>query len=141
TNPADATSQVVGVYDPDLVGKLARVLALMDVERALVVHGSGLDEIGLHGETTVAEMRGDDVDEYTVEPADLGLEEQPIEDVAGGSPEENARYLQNIFNGKETGARRDIVLANSMEEGVEVARNAIDEGKTTRKLEQLAETQ
>src|SRR6056297_1871051 len=60
TNPAGADAQVVGVYDPDLVPVLASALARMDVERALVVHGDGLDEFALHGPSTVAELHADD---------------------------------------------------------------------------------
>jgi anthranilate phosphoribosyltransferase len=125
----------------------------MDVESALVVHGAGMDEIALHGETTVAEVRGDDVEEYTLVPDDVGLEEASPEDVAGGSPEENARHLRRIFEREETGAKRDIVLANSgaalyvsgiapsLKEGVEIARDAIEEGHAEEKLHQLVETQ
>jgi anthranilate phosphoribosyltransferase len=153
TNPAGADAQVVGVYDAELVPLMARSLAHMDVEHALVVHGAGMDEIALHGETTVAEVRGDGVEEYALAPADVGLEEAPAEEVAGGSPEENARHLRRIFEGKETGAKRNIVLANSgaalyvagvassIEEGIETARNAIEGGLATEKLRALAETQ
>ena len=153
TNPAGADAQVVGVYDAELVPLMARSLAHMDVESALVVHGAGMDEIALHGETTVAEVRGDDVEEYTLVPDDVGLEEASPEDVAGGSPEENARHLRRIFEREETGAKRDIVLANSgaalyvsgiapsLEEGVEIARDAIEEGHAEEKLHQLVETQ
>ncbi len=153
TNPAGADAQVVGVYDEDLVPLMARSLAHMEVDRALVVHGAGMDEIALHGETTVAEVDGEAVEEYTLVPGELGLDEASPEDVAGGSPEENARHLRRIFEGEETGAKRDIVLANSgaalhvagvassLEEGVEVARDAIEEGRAEEKLRDLAETQ
>ena len=153
TNPADAEAQVVGVYDEELVPLMARSLSHMDVERALVVHGAGMDEIALHGETTAAEVDGDSVEEYAVTPQDIGLKEAPVEEVAGGSPEENARHLRRIFEGEQRGAKRDIVLANSgaalyvagitssVEEGVEVARNAVDEGRAKEKLDALAETQ
>src|SRR6056297_2069523 len=82
TNPAGADAQVVGVYDPDLVPVLASALARMDVERALVVHGAGTDEIAIHGETRAAEVEGDSVEEYALEPADLGLEEHDIADIS-----------------------------------------------------------
>ena len=153
TNPADAEAQVVGVYDDELVPLMARSLAHMDVERALVVHGDGMDEIALHGETTVAEVDGEDVEQYTVSPEGIGVESAPVEAVAGGTPAENARDLRGIFEGEEDGAKRDIVLANSgaalyvagiassVEEGVEVARNAVDEGSATDKLKALSETQ
>ncbi|WP_277541996.1 anthranilate phosphoribosyltransferase [Haloarcula laminariae] len=149
TNPAGARAQVLGVYDPDLVPVLAEALARLDTERALVVHGSGLDEIAIHDETTVAEVTGDSISEYTITPADLGLEQRDIEAVAGGSPEENAEDLRGIVSGEVTGAKRDIILANagaaiyvagvaeSHEEGVDLAREAIESGDAAAKLEDL----
>ena len=149
TNPAGADAQVVGVYDPDLVPVLARALGRMDVERAMVVHGSGLDEIAVHGETTVAEVGDGDVSEYTLTPADLGLEQHPIEAIAGGTPEENAADMQAILDGEERGAKRDIILANagaavyvagaadSLEAGVDRAAEAIDSGAAAAKLDDL----
>ncbi|KAB1187806.1 MULTISPECIES: anthranilate phosphoribosyltransferase [Haloferax] len=151
TNPAGADAQVLGVYDPDLVPMIARALSHMPVERALVVHGSGMDEIALHDATTVAEVDGDDVIEYTLTPADLGLEQAPIDAVAGGSPQENARDLEGILTGDVTGAKRDLILANagaaiyvagiadSLEDGVDVARDAIDTGAAKAKLDALRE--
>ena len=149
TNPAGANAQVLGVYDPELVPLVARALVHMDVEHALVVHGSGLDEITIHGETTVAEVRDGEIEEYTLTPADFGLEQYDIADVAGGTPEENAEDLRGIVDGTVTGAKRDIILANagaaiyvageadSLEAGVERAREAIDSGAAAEKLEEL----
>jgi len=149
TNPAGADAQVLGVYDPDLVPLIAEALARMDVERAMVVHGDGLDEIGIHGETRVAEVTGSEIEEYTLVPEDIGLESADIEDVAGGTPEENAEDLQGIVEGTVTGPKRDIILANagaaiyvageadSHEAGVELAREAIDSGDAARKFDEL----
>ena len=149
TNPAGADAQVVGVYDPDLVPVLARALAKMDIGRAMVVHGSGMDEIALHDATTVAEVDDDAVTEYTLTPADLGLEEAPIEAVAGGDPEENAADLRGIVAGEVTGAKRDLILANAgaaiyvagaaddLQSGVAAAREAIDSGTAATKLDDL----
>ena len=149
TNPAGANAQVVGVYDPDLVSIIARALARMDVERALVVHGSGTDEIAVHGETTVAEVDGEAVEEYTLEPADLGLECCDIDDIAGGTPAENADDLRNIVDGELIGPKRDVILANagatiyvsgatdSIEAGVDAAARAIDDGDAAGKLDRL----
>ncbi|WP_411967028.1 anthranilate phosphoribosyltransferase [Haloferax sp. YSSS75] len=151
TNPAGADAQVLGVYDPDLVPVIARSLSHMPVERALVVHGSGMDEIALHDATTVAEVDGEDITEYTLTPADLGLEQAPIDAVAGGSPQENARDLEGILTGDVTGPKRDLILANagaavyvagladSLEDGVDVARDAIDSGAAASKLDALRE--
>ena len=149
TNPAGADAQVVGVYDPDLVEVIARALARMDVERALVVHGSGLDEIAIHGETTVAEVDGDEIEEYTITPGNLGLKRYDIEEVSGGSPAENARDMRGIIEGDIVGAKRDIILANAgaalyiagetetIAEGVERARHGIENGEAAAKLEEL----
>ena len=149
TNPAGADAQVVGVYDPDLVPVLADALARMDVDRALVVHGSGTDEIAIHGETTVAEVDGEAVEGYTLEPANLGLEEHGIEAIAGGTPEENARDMRGIVEGEISGAKRDVILANagaaiyvageadSLEAGVDAAHGAIEDGDAARKLDRL----
>ncbi|MDS0294323.1 anthranilate phosphoribosyltransferase [Halogeometricum luteum] len=140
TNPAGAEAQVVGVYDPDLVPVLARALTKMPVERALVVHGSGMDEIALHDETLVAEVRGEEIEEYTLSPDDIGLDSAPVSEVAGGTPQENAEDLRSIVTGEVTGPKRDIILANAgaaiyvaglaedIEAGVERAAEAIDSG-------------
>jgi anthranilate phosphoribosyltransferase len=149
TNPAGANAQVVGVYDPDLVPVLARALARMDVDRALVVHGSGMDEIAIHDETVVAEVDGSEVEEYTLTPEDLGLERAPVAAVAGGSPEENAADLEGILRGDVTGPKRDIILANAgaaiyvadavdtIEAGIERAREAIESGDAADRLADL----
>ncbi|MFQ3475763.1 anthranilate phosphoribosyltransferase [Halonotius sp. F2-221B] len=151
TNPAAADAQLLGVYDPDLVPTIARALTEMEVDRALVVHGAGMDEIALHDATTVAEVDGDDVTEFTLTPEDLGLDSAPIEAVAGGTPEENAADLEAIVTGEETGAKRDLILANagaaiyvageaeSLEAGVDAAAAAIDSGDAAAKLDALRE--
>lgn len=151
TNPAAADAQVVGVYDPDLVPLLARALARMNVDRALVVHGSGLDEIAIHGASTVAEVNGDTVTEYTVTPEELGVDRHDLDGVAGGSPAENAHDMRRILSGDVDGAKRDIVLANAgaaiyvageaadLEDGVGAARNAIDSGAAIDQLDALRE--
>jgi anthranilate phosphoribosyltransferase len=152
TNPAGAEAQVLGVYDPDLVPVVARALVHMSVDHALVVHGSGMDEICLHGETVVAEVHGEEIEEYTITPEEIGLDAAPVEAVAGGSPEENAADLRGIVTGEVTGPKRDIILANagaavyvagvadSIEAGVAEARAAIDEGRAAEKLKELRGT-
>ena len=149
TNPAGADAQVVGVYDPGLVPVCARALARLDTERALVVHGSGMDEIALHDETTVAEVRGETVEEYSIEPSDLGLDRYDVEAVSGGTPAENAAAVDGIVAGEIEGAKREVVLANagaaiyvadradSLEAGVERAREAIESGAAARTLDTL----
>ena len=149
TNPAGAEAQVVGVYDPDLVDPVARAFARLDVEHALVVHGAGLDEIAVHGETLVAEVDGEKKEQYTLTPGNLGLQHHDVEAVAGGTPAENAAAMEGILTGNLEGAKRDIVLANagaaiyvggeadSIAAGTERARNAIDAGTASEKLAEL----
>ncbi len=149
TNPAGADAQVLGVYDEALVPQIAESLTHMPTERALVVHGDGADEIALHGETTVAEVDGDDVTEYTLTPDDLGLDTAPVSAIAGGSPDENAADLEGIVRGEITGPKRDVILANagaavyvaglagSVSEGVDAAANAIETGDAAAALERM----
>ncbi|MWV39570.1 anthranilate phosphoribosyltransferase [Natrialba sp. INN-245] len=149
TNPAGADAQLVGVYDPELVPVLADALARMDVDRALVVHGSGTDEIAIHDETVAAEVDGEGVEQYSLEPSDLGLERHDISAIAGGSSEANAEDLRGIVEGEVTGAKRDVILANagaaiylageatSLEDGAEAARTAIESGDAAANLEKL----
>ncbi len=151
TNPAGADAQVVGVYDSELVSIVARALGRMDIDRALVVHGSGLDEIALHDETTVAEVTGSDIEEYRLTPEDIGLQRAPIDAVAGGSPADNAADMRAILAGERQGAKRDIILANtgaalyvageveSIEAGVDRAATVIDSGQATETLSTLQE--
>jgi anthranilate phosphoribosyltransferase len=149
TNPAGADAQVLGVYDPDLVPVIARALSHMPVEHALVVHGSGMDEIAIHDETTVAEIDGDEITEYTLTPGDIGIDRAPIGAVAGGTPQENADDLVGIVEGEVTGPKRDIILANAgaaiyvagladgIEDGVAAAAKAIDDGNAGETLDAL----
>ncbi|CAI49760.1 anthranilate phosphoribosyltransferase [Natronomonas pharaonis DSM 2160] len=151
TNPADADAQVVGVYDEALVPTLADALSRMSVDRALVVHGAGLDEIGVHGESTVAEVDGESVEQYTVTPSDLGVDSHDLSAVAGGSPTENAADMRGILEGDVEGAKRDIILANagaaiyiageadSLAAGVDAARESIDTGAAAAQLASLRE--
>ncbi len=149
TNPAGAERMLVGVYDPDLVPLVARALDRTGVEHALVVHGSGLDEIAVHDRTRVAAVDGSGTEEYDLAPEDIGIERYDVSAVAGGSPAENAADLEAIVGGEFEGAKRDIVLANagaalyvageasSIEDGVELARQTIAEGAATETLGRL----
>ena len=151
TNPAAADAQVVGVYAPDLVPLLAEALSRMALDRAIVVHGAGLDEFAVHGASTVAEVEGASVTEYTVTPADLGVDTHDLTAVAGGTPSENAADLRGILDGDVGGAKRDIVLANagaavyvageadSLAAGVDAARESVDSGAARARLDALCE--
>ena len=112
-NPARARCHINGVYRPELVRKIAEVWTRIPHKHILVVHGvDGLDEISLVGPTQIAEVKDGKIKEYTVTPEELGLKRCKIEDIAPGDPQYNARVIRNIFEGKEKGPKRDIVLLN-----------------------------
>lgn len=148
TNPAGAKAQVMGVYDPRLCEKLANVLNILGSERALVVHGSGLDEITNTGETTVSELRNSSVKSYILNPQDLGYPKVKPEEIAGGMPFENAEKLVGVLKGQKFPAR-DIVAINSgaalyvsnkaasLQEGARLAEEALDSGKALSLLERM----
>ncbi|HEY6547555.1 MAG TPA: anthranilate phosphoribosyltransferase [Vicinamibacteria bacterium] len=150
TNPARPVAQVVGVPRPELLGFMARCLARLGARRALVVHGAGLDELTLAGETQLAEVVDGEVRQRRLRPEEAGLEAAPVEAIRGGDAVENARMAQGVLDG-EGGARRDVVLLNAaaallvagragtLREGVATAASAIDAGRARALLAQIKE--
>ena len=141
TNPAGARRQLIGVSDPGYVETMAGALALLGVERALVVTSEdGLDEMSISAATTVVEVDGGDIRTYSVRPEDVGLSSSADANaVLGGSPQDNAAVTRAIFGG-ELGPRRDIAVLNAgaaiyaagrsddLAAGVAAAQAAIDDG-------------
>ncbi len=111
-NPARPNIELMGVYDKALVRPIAETIATMGMKRAAVVHGSGLDEVAIHGETTVAEIINGEIKEYTLTPTDFGLKAYPLEAIKGGEPEENRAIITNILTGKGTEAQQGAVAVN-----------------------------
>ncbi len=151
TNPANIKYQLMGIYDPKLVYPIAEVLNNLGVKRAMVVHGSeGIDEFSLSGKNKVAFLNEGKIEKLEISPEDLGLEKYSIQEIQGGSAEENKRIILNIFNG-EMGPKRDVVVlnsaaglyvankVNSLEEGITYAQEIIDSGKAMKKLEEMVE--
>jgi len=149
TNPAGALRQLVGVYARNRVETVAQVLAGLGCDHALVVHGhDGLDEITTTTITHVAEVRDGSVHTYELDAKDLGVRRAEPEDLAGGSPQENAERLLALFAG-EPGALADIValnagaalyvagIASSIAEGLGRARTLLASGAALAKLEAL----
>lgn len=125
TNPAGVARQVVGVYSAHLTDILARVLTNLGARHCLVVHGSdGLDEITITGETIVSEGKAGEVRTYSIRPSDFGMGTAAIEDLRGGSAEDNARIVVQILEG-EKGPKRDVVLLNAAA-GILVSGKATD---------------
>ena len=150
SNPAGATMQLMGVYNPKLVKPLARVLLNLGVKRGLCVCGSdGMDEVTLTGETHICEIRDGTLSSYEINPEQFGFQRCSIQELQGGTPKENAIITKNILKGVEKGARRNIVVLNaamalylgfddySVNDCVKIAEELIDSGKAASKLEEL----
>ena len=149
TNPAGAPNQLMGVFHADLVGIMARVLQRLGSHHVLVVHGSdGLDEITLHGDTLVAELKDGAVTEYTINPAQFGLAEHDGALLKAQTREMSQAILQRVLD-NEAGPARDIVLLNagaalyasdvadSLAAGVDLAREALASGRAADRLAQV----
>ncbi|MDP2729964.1 MAG: anthranilate phosphoribosyltransferase [Dehalococcoidales bacterium] len=150
TNPAGAQNYLLGVADGALVEKLARVLQSLGCNHALVVHGEdGLDEITLGGKSQVAEIKEGQLESYTISPEDFGLSRASLDSLKGGTAEENATLLRSILSGNNSGPQRDVVLMNAaaalvagdkaktFQQGMDLAKEAMDGGRALAKLEQL----
>ena len=151
TNPAGAPNQLMGVFHPDLVGIMARVLQRLGSHHVLVVHGSdGLDEITLAGDTLVAELKDGEVREYRIHPSQFGIAEHDGSMLKAQSREMSQAILQRVL-ANEPGPARDIVLMNagaalyaadvadSLADGIERAREALASGRAAQKLEQFVQ--
>ncbi len=114
TNPAGATHQLLGVYDPGLVSPLAQVLKELNLGGAFVVHGyGGLDELSTQGPNRVSQLIRGKVETYDLDAAEFGLRPAKPEDLRGGDPSENAAILRAILENRDDSPRRDVVLLNS----------------------------
>jgi anthranilate phosphoribosyltransferase len=147
TNPAKAPNILMGVFHHELVSIQAKVLQLMGVEHALVVHGSdGLDEITLSGPTQVTELLNGQLKEYAISPSDFGMATSSLESLQVQDANQSKKIILQVFN-NESGPARDIVCLNagatlyaanvtrSIAEGVTLAQKAIAEGKAKQKLD------
>jgi anthranilate phosphoribosyltransferase len=149
TNPAAAPNQVLGVFHPDLVGILVRVLQRLGSRHAMVVFGrEGLDEISICGETLVGELRDGEVHEYTLRPEQFGLPTHDAATLRVDTVEASQAKMIAALEGQDSAAR-DIVILNagaslyvsgvalSLADGVERAREAIASGAARAKLDQF----
>jgi anthranilate phosphoribosyltransferase len=149
TNPAGVRAGIFGVYSPALVRTIADVLAALESSRAFVVHGAhGIDELSPAGPNAVCEVVEGGVSERTIDPRELGIERCDPGELAGGTPEENARTVREILAGAR-GGKRDAVLLNAggaiaaaghagdLREGIALAAEAIDSGRAGERLEEL----
>jgi anthranilate phosphoribosyltransferase len=151
TNPAGATAQLIGVYDPKLTEMFAGVLKNLGTKRAFVVHGAdGLDEATVTGETRVTELKDGLISTYNLDPIEIFGETYRYDELIGGDPPINAQIAKDVLSGKD-GARRKIVLLNAalaimagekaanIKEGIAIAEECIDSGAAIKKLQALIE--
>jgi len=150
-NPARATNQLIGVYSREWTRPLAQVLYNLGSRHVLVVHGAdGLDEVTTTDKTFVSEVNNGVLKDYEITPEEFGLPKAKIEDLAGGSIQENVKIVQDVLNGKK-GSAREVVLLNAgcaiyaadktytITEGIKLAEKSIDSKAALNKLELLRE--
>ena len=150
-NPARPDFELMGVYAPELLKPIAQVHKQLGMKRVMVVFGSGLDEVALHGETQVAELIEGEIKEYTLTPADFGVPRYPVEAIFGGDAEYNKVIIEKILQGKGTDAQQCAVAINvsallvlngkadDFKEGTQMALDMMLTGKPLQLVQQLAE--
>ncbi|MEM2839630.1 MAG: anthranilate phosphoribosyltransferase [Thermoplasmata archaeon] len=149
TNPASVENQLIGVYDPDLAEKMARVLMELGSNHVFIVHSNGMDEASIADDTRVVELRDGKIENFFIRPEMFGFERASLEELKGGTPEDNARIALSILSG-ERSPRRDVVALNaglaicasgraeSLREGVEIACDMIDGGLALKKAKEYS---
>jgi anthranilate phosphoribosyltransferase len=154
TNPARAPFQILGVWHPSLLKRVAAALSVLGVEKAWVVHGAdGLDEITIADRTSVAAcLPNRSVETFTISPEDFGLKKQSLDGFRASNARANAELIRAILEGektKQTAVARDLVIVNAaaalhvsgfahdLQEAAAFARESIDSGRAASKLHAL----
>ncbi len=158
SNPARAPLQLLGVWSPALLARMASALVRIGIENAWVIHGSdGLDEITLTGETMVAACSSKSngtaaVKTFTISPRDFGLDTRSLDEIRGGGPQENARLIRAVLDGEKSdhvAAARDLVIINAaaalhvggmapdLLRATDLARQSTESGQAAAKLDAL----
>ncbi len=152
TNPAGTQKSLLGVFDKSFVPKMAEALKINGATSAIVVSSAeGMDEISISDVTYASQLRNGVLREFVIDPQEYGIKKAPLKAIIGGDAKENAKILYDIFNSNSTDAQRDIVLINcaaalmvdglasDMQEGLEMAREAIRNSRAKKKLKQIIE--
>ena len=150
TNPVPLKTQFVGINRPNFTTDYAEVLHLLGRERAIVVSGAqGMDEASLDGENTFVLLDHGDIIPFKLRAEDVGLTPQPLSAIRGGNPTENAQIMRELLKGKQSAYFDTVVLnagigffayglADTMKQGIEMAKDSIFSGRAYEKLEQVA---
>lgn len=112
-NPAHPQLQLLGVYSPHLIKHYAETLAQLGAKHSIIVHGAGMDEVAIHGDTQVAEVKDDQIEYYQLSPKDFGFDYAPLESLRGGDATENARLIQALLEGNGKKEHAQAVAMNS----------------------------
>lgn len=149
TNPASAPNQVIGVFARELVKPLAEVLQQLGSRHVMVVHSEdGMDEISISAPTYVAELKNNSVNTYSISPEDFGMQRGDMSAIQVDDAEQSLALIRSVLN-NDPGPARDIVclnagaaiyvagLAASLQQGIEMAQQAIASGKANQVLDQL----
>ena len=152
TNPAGVTKSMLGVFDKAFVPKMLESLKLNGATSAMVVSSKeGMDEISISDVTYASSLKDGVVHEFIIDPQEYGIKKMPLKAIIGGEAMQNANILRNIFDDNSTDAQRDIVLINAagalivdglardMQDGLEIAREAILNSRAKKKLKQIIE--
>lgn len=152
SNPASVHKQLIGVFDKSFVPKIAQALTMLNTKRAMVVSSNdGMDELSISDVSHCAFVERGQFNEFTLDPREYGFDLYPKEDILGGNAVQNAQITKDILSGNIQGAKRDIVVLNaavallvdrkvhSTEEGIEMAKDCINNGEAIKKLEQIIE--
>ena len=146
TNPCSAKKQVLGVYDEKLVKMFSNVAKNLDMKHVMIVHGDdGLDEISICSETTVSELKDNNISEYKISPKDYGLNLSSFDQIAANSSDESLLLVNSAFNGESSPVQDMIALnsgaalyvasvVNSISDGVEMAFDCMNNGQAAQKL-------
>jgi anthranilate phosphoribosyltransferase len=150
-NPARPPVQLLGVADPKMLRRIAQTLNAMGVKDALVVHGSGLDEVALHAETRAMRLSNGEITEIAIAPEDAGIERAPLTGVTGSDVEENAARFRALLDGGGNRAEQDITILNAaallwtsgksetLRQAADLARDALLSGRAGAVLDKFIE--
>jgi len=148
-NPAKASAQVMGVADESLMELIIEALDIMGAKHALVVHSGGLDEISTMGKTKMLELKDGHITAREFDPAKHGIEASSLADLQGDDAKANAKIIRDILSGRETGAKKDIVVVNAAAAiivggkaddfgpAIKMAEKSISDGKALECMEKL----
>jgi anthranilate phosphoribosyltransferase len=150
-NPAGVSSQVMGVANEAIMDRITEALKMLGAQRAMVVHGQGMDEISTLGISKVRQLIDGNIMSIELDPAEFGITGASIDELRTGDAIANAKAIHNILSGEDKGPRKDIVvlnaaaaiivasLANDFEAAIKMADDSIRDGSAMNCLERLIE--